>query len=80
MSKKLVNSVAYTIRSLRKANNISQKELAFRANLDRTYISGIERGVRNISLDSLEAIIEALQVELPYFLDKLRENIDCYKE
>lgn len=76
MSKQLVDSVAHTIRSLRKARNISQEELADRAGLDRTYISGIERGVRNITLDSLESIVSALQINLREFLAEVGLNID----
>ncbi len=76
MSKQLIDSVAYTIRSLRKANDISQEELADRSGLDRTYISGIERGVRNITLDSLESIVVALRIDLPDFLAELRANIN----
>jgi transcriptional regulator with XRE-family HTH domain len=75
MSKKLVDSVAYTIKKLRKTNDISQEELADRAGMDRTYISGVERGVRNITLDSLESIIVALQVNLPDFLAELSAHI-----
>jgi transcriptional regulator with XRE-family HTH domain len=35
------------VRNARLAANMSQEDLAFRAELDRTYVSGIERGVRN---------------------------------
>ena len=75
MSKKLIGSVAYTIKSLRKAKEISQEELADRAGLDRTYISGIERGVRNITLGSLETIIVALEIDLHTFLAEVSSNI-----
>jgi transcriptional regulator with XRE-family HTH domain len=43
---------------------ISQEELAFRTNLDRTYISGIERGVRNPSLKNIAKIADALELSL----------------
>ena len=43
---------------------ISQEELAHRSSLDRTYISGIERGVRNPSLKSIARLADALEVEL----------------
>ena len=43
---------------------ISQEELAFRAELDRTYISQIERGVSNPSLQVLATIAEKLNVKL----------------
>jgi len=39
------------VREARKRLALSQEELAFKAEIDRTYISGIERGIRNPSLD-----------------------------
>jgi transcriptional regulator with XRE-family HTH domain len=62
MSKSLISSVAFSIRHFRKEKNLSQEDLAERAYLDRTYISGVERGVRNITLVSLEQIIKALDI------------------
>jgi transcriptional regulator with XRE-family HTH domain len=44
--------------------NLSQEELAFRAELDRTYISQIERGVGNPSLLVLLKISSVLKVEI----------------
>lgn len=52
------------IRTLRKIKGWSQEELAFQAGLDRTYISGIERGRRNISLINIHRIAQALNVNL----------------
>lgn len=43
---------------------ISQEELAERAGLHRTYISDIERGARNLSLESIEKLARALQIPL----------------
>ncbi|MBO2634581.1 helix-turn-helix domain-containing protein [Shewanella algae] len=74
MSKKLIVGVASTIRRLRKAKGLSQEELAERANLDRTYISGIERGVRNITLESLELIVFGLDMNIHHFLKELEQN------
>lgn len=48
------------LRQLRKQKNISQEELAFKAGLHRTYISDIERGARNVSLENIEKIAIAL--------------------
>lgn len=42
--------------------NISQEELAYRCGLHRTYISDVERCVRNISVDNIEKIAVALGV------------------
>ena len=48
------------IKSLRLKKGLSQRELAKRSGLDVTYISGIERGVRNLSLKSLEKVAKGL--------------------
>jgi transcriptional regulator with XRE-family HTH domain len=53
-----------SIREARKRLNISQEELGFRTELDRTYISGIERGERNPSLENIGKIAKALNVPL----------------
>jgi transcriptional regulator with XRE-family HTH domain len=44
---------------------ISQEELAERALLHRTYISDVERGARNVSLQSIERLARALEISLP---------------
>ena len=48
------------IKSLRLKKGLSQRELAERSGLDVTYCSGIERGVRNASLKSLEKVAKGL--------------------
>ena len=58
----LLKRVSENIRYFRTVNNLSQEELANLAELDRTYISGVERGVRNLSINSLEKIIQALNI------------------
>ena len=52
------------IRELRKAKGLSQEELALSCSLDRTYIGGIERGERNISLLNIDKISMALSVPI----------------
>lgn len=69
MNKPLVEAVALAIRRFRKERSLSQEALADKAGLDRTYISGVERGVRNITLDSLDQIIRALEVNYKQFFD-----------
>lgn len=49
--------------------SISQEELGFRSGLDRTYISGIERGTRNPSLKNLGRIAKALKIPLKELLE-----------
>ncbi len=58
------NHVGSALRALREKNGISQEELAHRAELDRTYISGIERNRRNPSVRSLQRIVAALNISL----------------
>lgn len=52
------------VRELRKAQGLSQEELAERAGLHYTYIGGVERGERNLSLKSIEKIVSALRIDI----------------
>ena len=60
MNDKLSLIVGNNIKHYRKKLGITQEELAKKAGLHRTYIGGIERGERNITLDSLQVIAIAL--------------------
>jgi transcriptional regulator with XRE-family HTH domain len=62
MTDKLSTIVGNNIKKYRKKLSISQEELADKAGLHRTYIGGIERGERNITLDSLQVIAVALNI------------------
>lgn len=52
------------IRQYREKQGLSQESLAEKAELDRTYVSGIERGRRNPSLLSIERLAKALGIGL----------------
>jgi transcriptional regulator with XRE-family HTH domain len=52
------------VRELRTGANLSQERLGEITGLDRTYISGIERGVRNPSLKSLHKLSKALKISI----------------
>ena len=52
------------LRRIRMEKNISQENLAFLSGMDRTYVSGIERGKRNVSLVNINKIALALNVEI----------------
>jgi len=51
------------LRRTRVATGLSQEELADRAGLHRTYISSVERGERNVSLETIFLLAQALGVE-----------------
>lgn len=59
------------IKELRKQKGISQEELALLCGLDRSYIGGIERGERNVSLVNLLKISKALQISLSELFNQL---------
>ncbi|AYN97419.1 XRE family transcriptional regulator [Pseudomonas sp. LTJR-52] len=52
------------LRDIRLAAGMSQEELASRAELDRTYVSGCERGKRNPSLKTIAKLAKALKINL----------------
>jgi len=62
MAKQLKNILANNLRQQRLAKGLSQEELANLCELHRTYIGGVERAERNITLSTLEKISAALDV------------------
>lgn len=52
------------IRELRQARGLSQEAFAAECGLDRTYVSGIERGKRNVSLQNIELLARALNTSI----------------
>ena len=59
------------VRKLRREQNISQEELAERCGLHRTYISDIELGKRNVSLENIERIAAAFEQPLSDFFKEV---------
>ena len=59
--------VGKRVRELRNSIGISQEELADLADLDRTYITSVECGKRNISIVNIEKLARALKVSLAEF-------------
>ena len=64
MQTDIQKSFGSTIRKLRISKGISQETFADLCNLHRTYISDIELGKRNVSLENIERIAIALQVPI----------------
>jgi len=60
--------LAMQMRVVRLSAGLSQEALAHLAGLDRTYIGGIERSERNVSIDNIEKIANALKVDVALLL------------
>lgn len=61
--------VGQRIRQLRKELEISQEALALKAEVDRTYVTDVENGRRNVSVEILERLIKALNVSITEFFN-----------
>ncbi len=70
MSMALQNVFGANVRRIREAKGWSQDLLSEVSGLHRTYISGIERGVRNPTISIIERISDALDVPPPELLKK----------
>ena len=63
----ITEDVGTRIRFFRKQMGFSQEKLALKAEIDRTYLAGIESGKRNATIISLEKIINALEIPMKEF-------------
>lgn len=61
--------VGRNVRKFRKERGLSQEGLAFESGIHRTYISGVERGIRNPTVVILEEIANALDVPVSWLLE-----------
>ncbi len=57
------DALAHNLKAYRHAKGLSQEELAHRADIDRTYISALERSVYAASIDVLDRIAKVLEIE-----------------
>lgn len=61
---KILINFGERVRKFRKEKGLSQEQLAFKADLHRTYIGMIERAEKNITLVNIEKIANALEVDI----------------
>jgi transcriptional regulator with XRE-family HTH domain len=61
--------VGERITQLRKAKKLSQQQFSYDAEMERTYLSHIEKGRKNISLSTLQKILNALNISVTEFFD-----------
>jgi transcriptional regulator with XRE-family HTH domain len=59
----LQRTLGKNLRAYRTARGLSQEALADQLGYHRTYMSGVERGVRNLTLKSVERIAEQLEID-----------------
>ena len=67
------------IKGLRQLRSLTQEELAERADLTKGFISQVERDLTSISLDSLIQILDALDVDIAHFFQKMAEERIVFK-
>jgi transcriptional regulator with XRE-family HTH domain len=61
--------IGQRILALRKAQNLSQEALAHKSDVDRTYMTGVETGKRNVTVKVLERIIHGLDSDFQTFFN-----------
>lgn len=69
----LVSALAGVLEKRRQEVGISQEELAKRAGISRTYLSDIERGLRNISISTLTKLAQAMDITASRILARAEE-------
>ena len=65
----LKEKVGLRIRQLRKEQELSQEALGYKAEVDRTYVTDVENGRRNVSVEILERLVKALGVSVADFFN-----------
>lgn len=70
-SAKITSRFGERVRQLRTSLGMSQESFASKCDLDRTYISGIERGIRNPALKNIEVIAKGLNTTVSKLMEKL---------
>lgn len=65
----LKEKVGQRIKQLRNELELSQEALGLKADVDRTYVTDVEAGRRNVSLEILERLIKALDISVSEFFN-----------
>ena len=62
-------AIGERIAQLRKAKKLSQQKFSYEAEIERSYLTHVEKGRKNISIDTLVKITNALNISLKDFFD-----------
>lgn len=65
----LKTQIGLRIKELRTEKNLTQEEVAWKAEIDRTFMNHVENGRRNVSIESLEKICIGLDISLKDFFN-----------
>lgn len=68
-------AIANVLRKLREKKGLSQEELSFRAELHRTYISQLERGLKSVTVKTLVRITDVLEIEIDAFMKIVKNEV-----
>ena len=72
--RQLQDTFGETLRAVRTQKSLSQEDLALECELDRTFISMLERGLRQPSLTSIFTIAEALEIKPSTLIKKVEQK------
>ena len=72
-------NIGEILKELRKERQISQEELAYQSNLDRTYISMLERNIKQPTITTIFALAHALNVKPSTLIRIVEEKFPNYK-
>ena len=72
----LLCALGHAIRQVREDRNLSQERLAELAGLHRTYISSVEQGRRNLSIENVQKVANALGVSMTELVQLCEDRLD----
>ncbi len=75
----LLRALGLAIRQVREDRNLSQERLAEFADLHRTYVSSVEQGRRNLSIENIHKICNALGVSMTELIQLCEDRLDRSK-
>lgn len=78
MSEAILIQFGTAVRRLRREQNISQEQLADMCCLHRTYISDVELGKRNVSLENIEKMASALGISITKLFAEVENNNESF--
>jgi transcriptional regulator with XRE-family HTH domain len=75
MGSDLLASLGHAIRQVREDRQFSQEQISLQSGLDRSYLSSVENGKRNVSIENLQRISGALGVSLTELIQLTEDRL-----